>query len=210
MTLNLAMAMLVKDPPMERLVQQIDFMSSIVSQFVIVDTGSRKEDLNKIVRMNKAPFGSPAVKVLMREWRNDFAWARNEALSSINRAWTLVLDPDELPSMAMMEHIRRVVTEDLDPLRAGYLYWTKDYYDGVEDPYAEYQWHVRLFRSGRGRFYRPLDELVELDGLPEQDSRGTHRLPKAPRDAYLIHSKSRDATLQSKALYADIASGVSK
>lgn len=207
MTLDLAMAMLVKNPPMERLVQQIDFMSSIVSQFVIVDTGSQPEDIQKMVRMNKAPFGLPAVKILQRPWENNFADARNHALSYINRAWTLVLDPDELPSMAMMQHIRDRVTADLDTDRAGYLYWTKDYYDGMEDPYAEYQWHVRLFRSGRGRFYRALDELVELDGFPEPDTRGTNRLPKAPRDAYLIHSKSRDATLESKALYATIAKG---
>lgn len=210
MTLDLAMAMLVRDPPMERLVQQIDFMSSIVSQFVIVDTGSRPEDIGKIVRLTRAPFGLPDVKVLQRPWGNDFAEARNYALPYIKRAWTLVLDPDELPSVAMMQHIRDHVEADRDPDRAGYLYWTKDYYDGVEDPYAEYQWHVRLFRSGRGRFYRALDELVELDGLPEHDTRGTSRLPKAPRDAYLIHSKSRDATLQSKALYANIAKGVSK
>lgn len=209
MTLNLAMAMLVKNPPLERLVQQMDFMSSIVSQFVIVDTGSDVETVMRLQQMNRFPLGLPEVNILIRPWENDFAKARNEALPHIKRDWTLILDPDELPSLAMMDHIRKTVVFEADPLRAGYLYWTKDYYDGLEDPYAEYQWHVRLFRSGRGRFYRALDELVELDGLPEPDTRGTHRLPKAPKNAYLIHSKSRDATLQSKALYADIAKGVS-
>ena len=201
MTLDLAMAMLVRNPPMERLVQQVDFMSSIVSQFVIVDTGSRPEDIVKMARLNEAPFGIPSVKILQRPWTNDFSEARNHALPYINRSWTLVLDPDELPSMAMMKHIRDVVTYTVDPDRAGYLYWTKDYYDGTEDPYAEYQWHVRLWRSGRGRFYRHLDELVELDGFTEDQTRGMYRLQKAPRDAYLIHSKGKDETEKSKELY---------
>ena len=198
MTLDLSVAMLVRNPPIERMVSLIDYMSVIASEFVIVDTGSTNEELQAMVQMNKAPWGLPKVLILQREWRDDFAWARNEGLDKVTREWTLVLDPDELPSMRMMEHIESVVEGDDPP--NGWLHWTKDYYAGLPDPPAEYQWHIRLFRSGHGKFYRALDELVEIDGLPEEKTRGI-LVFKAPKDAYLIHSKSKDATEASKQLY---------
>lgn len=205
MPLDLAVAMLVREPPIERLVALVDFMSAIASEVVIVDTGSCDADVQAMARMNKAPWGLPKVLVLKREWRDDFAWARNEGLDRVTRKWTLVLDPDEIPSMKMMEHIEDVVTANGSDTflgnSDGWLYWTKDFYGGRQDPPAEYQWHVRLFRTGVGRFYRPLDELVSLGGTPEHDTRGTPRLPKAPKEAYLIHSKDSDAASRSRELY---------
>lgn len=132
MTLDLSVAMLVREPPIERLVALIDYMSVIASEFVIVDTGSSTETLQAMAMMNKAPWGLPKVLILQREWRDDFAWARNEGLDKVTRKWTLILDPDELPSFKMMEHIRHVVTnpnESLDmievharaPLRAMWM-----------------------------------------------------------------------------------------
>lgn len=204
MTLDLSVAMLVRDPPMDRLAMLVDYMSSVASEFVIVDTGSSREDLQKMVLFNKAPWGLPKVTILPREWKDDFAWARNEALPYITRSWTLILDPDELPSRGMVNELERIVNGPIDGQATGYLFFTRDYYDGRLDPPAEYQWHVRLFKSGRGRFYRALDELVALDGRPEHETRGTPALPKAPKGAYLIHSKAGSAVEQSQRLYERI------
>lgn len=204
MTLDLSVAMLVREPPIERLVALIDYMSVLASEFVIVDTGSSPETIQAMVAMNRAPWSLPKVLVIQREWRDDFAWARNEGLDRVTRKWTLVLDPDELPSFKMMEHIRAAVE---DGGGTAYLHYTKDYYGGIADPPAEYQWHIRLFKSASGRFYRKLDELVALDGKPEHETRDTLLCPKAPKEAYLIHSKSIDATSKSKELYGRLRAG---
>jgi Glycosyl transferase family 2 len=205
MTLDLSVAMLVRNPPLDRLVTLIDYMSAVASEFVIVDTGSTDEELQAMVRMNKAPWGLPKVLILQREWRDDFAWARNEGLDRVTRKWTLVLDPDELPNFQMMEHIKDVLTESDSGRQivteAGWLHLAVNYTGGIRDPFQEFHWHVRLFRTGRGRFYRPLDELVSLDGLPEHETRGTYRLHKAPRESYIIHSKDRDSAERSRQTY---------
>jgi glycosyltransferase involved in cell wall biosynthesis len=193
--------MLVRNPPMDRLAQQVEYMSAVASEFIIVDTGSSDYDLETMNEWNKHPFGLPKVAIIRRPWKDDFAWARNEALPFVTRSWTLILDPDELPSLFLMEFIRDTVTSGGDPRAIGYLVYTPDYYNGRRDPYYEYQWHVRLFRSGRGRWYRALDELVELDGRGEHETRGTILLPKAPPDATLIHSKGGPYIEQSNVLY---------
>ncbi len=201
--LDLTVALLVRNPPLERLVQQMDYMSSIASEFIIVDTGSTNEELQAMAAMNRAPFGLPKVKIIRREWRDDFAWARNEGLPFVTRKWTLHLDPDELPNIAMMNHIEDVVlTEDE---ANGYQYFSVNYFNGIREPEQGFHWHVRLFRSGHGRWYRALDELVSLDGRPESETRGTVTLPKAPKDAYFIHSKHSDAIKKSEELYARMA-----
>jgi glycosyltransferase involved in cell wall biosynthesis len=202
MTLDLSVAMLVRNPPIDRLATLADYMSAIASEFVIVDTGSSREEIEAMASWNKAPFGLPKVSILRREWRDDFSWARNEGLDAVTRKWTLILDPDEIPSTAMVQHISRVVRGELDSGSVlGWLYFTRNYTAGKLDPEYEFHWHVRLFQTGRGRFYRSLDELVALDGLYEPETRGTPVLPKAPRNAYLIHSKSSDDARKSAAVY---------
>jgi len=176
-------------------------MKETASEFVIVDTGSDIETIQAMARWNKAPFGLPKITIIRAPWRDDFAAARNIGVDACTRKWTLILDPDELPSLPMVIDIRRVVTTNDQPEALGWLYFTRNFSAGILDPEQEFHWHVRLFRTGKGRFYRALDELVQLDGAPELDTRGTPRLPKAPKACYLIHSKSSDAIEQSQRLY---------
>lgn len=200
MVLDLTVALLVRNPPMERLVAQIDYMSAVASEFIIVDTGSSDHDLQAMAALNKSPFGLPKVKLVRREWRDDFAWARNEGLPHVTRKWTLHLDPDELPNVKMMEYIRDVVT--LDTTKAlGITFFSVNYFNGFREAEQGFHWHLRMFRSGHGRWYRALDELVALDGRPEHDTRGTATVLKAPKDAYFIHSKDGHAIEQSERLY---------
>ena len=58
-----------------------------VDEINVVDTGST----DRTVEIARS-FGA---KVISREWRNDFGWARNESLALATRRWTLVLDADE-------------------------------------------------------------------------------------------------------------------
>ena len=62
----------------------------------------------------------------------------------------------------------------------------------MQGPEWEEHWHCRLFRRSSGVWYKPVHEQVMLDGLPEPATRGTPLLPKAPKSAYLIHSRMED------------------
>lgn len=194
--------MLVRNPPIDRLAMLIDYMSAIVPEVVIVDTGSTREELQAMASWNRHPFGTPKIVLLRREWRDDFAWARNEGLDAATRKWVLHLDPDELPTRLMVEHIARSAAQpDGSGGPDGWLYLARNYFNGIEEPFQEFHWHVRLFKRGSGRFYRALDELVSLRGLGEHETRGTNLLPKAPRGAYFIHSKAGVAIENAERLY---------
>lgn len=62
-------------------------VASVADEIVVVDTGSTDRTI-EIARS----FGAI---VLEREWRDDFAWARNEALAHASKRWILNLDADE-------------------------------------------------------------------------------------------------------------------
>jgi hypothetical protein len=192
---TLGAAWLVRDPPLDRMALLVDYLEPVVSEHVIVDTGSDERSI--------AVMESWGTTVLRREWRDDFGWARNQALP-LSTDWTLIVDPDELPSLGMMEHLR---TLDLAPPETlAYLYWTRNYWTGELGPAMEMHWHVRAFRSQVGRFYRPIHELVELRvgnrWMAEGVTRDTVVCPKAPKSAYLIHSKGDKAIARSDAQYA--------
>ena len=83
---GISLCMIVKNE--ERfLAECLDSVKGLVDEINIVDTGSTDRTV-EIAR-------SYGANVAFREWRNDFAWARNEALAMATRRWTLVLDADE-------------------------------------------------------------------------------------------------------------------
>jgi glycosyltransferase involved in cell wall biosynthesis len=84
--IGISLCMIVKNE--ERfLAECLASVKDIVDEINIVDTGSTDRTV-EIAR----EFGA---NVIFREWRNDFAWARNEAIRMATRRWTLVLDADE-------------------------------------------------------------------------------------------------------------------
>ena len=83
---GISLCMIVKNE--ERfLAECLASVKDVVDEINIVDTGST----DRTVEIARS-FGA---NVIVREWRNDFAWARNEALRMATRRWTLVLDADE-------------------------------------------------------------------------------------------------------------------
>lgn len=61
--------------------------AAVVDEICIVDTGSTDRTIEIAQR-----FGA---KIERREWRDDFAWARNEAIAMATKRWILMLDADE-------------------------------------------------------------------------------------------------------------------
>ena len=78
--------MIVKNE--ERFLEQcLRSVVDVVDEIIIVDTGSTDRTI-EIARS----FGATVIE---REWRNDFAWARNQSIEPATRRWILFLDADE-------------------------------------------------------------------------------------------------------------------
>lgn len=199
--------MLVRDPEIDRLAALLRFVRPIVSD-VVISVDDRTDPATCAVMA-----AWPDVRLVPITWTADFSVARNAALPHCQGDWTLILDPDELPSLELCDFLGQV---DRAPRGAalGYLFWTVNYWGGVEGPPEPYHWHCRLFRTGMGRFYRPIHELVELAiyggaaYLPENETRDTPMLPAAPSQAILIHSKSAAAISRDDATYATYGESV--
>ena len=97
---GLSLCMIVKNE--ERfLAECLASVRDVVDELNIVDTGSS----DRTVEIARS-FGA---NVIFREWRSDFAWARNQSLAMATKRWTLVLDADEeiVPdSLALLRAIR--------------------------------------------------------------------------------------------------------
>lgn len=189
-------AFLVKDPPIDRLALLIEYLRPIVSDVVVVvDDRTAAETIETMSAWRD-------VTLVPFRWVDDFSAARNAALPYCRGDWVLHLDPDEMPTAAMLDFLRMVDAvpqPDTDwqgsryPGPRGYLFFTESWYDGQKAPEWEEHWHCRLFRRTAGAWYRRVHELVLLDAMPESRTRGTPLLPKAPRAAFLIHSRMNDA-----------------
>jgi glycosyltransferase involved in cell wall biosynthesis len=171
---------------------------------VVVDDRTRDEDARAVESMG--------TELVSFTWIDDFSSARKVALPYCHGDWILHLDPDELPSAAMLAFLAmvdrsewRASTEwesNVYPDPRGYLFLARGYIDGQRGAEVEPDWHCRLFRRDRGTWYKPLHEQVALEGRSESETRGTPWLPKAPRAAYFIHSKASGQQDADLALYA--------
>lgn len=83
---GISLCMIVKNE--ERFLEQcLRSVADVVDEIIVVDTGSNDRTI-EIARS----FGATVVE---REWRNDFAWARNESIALATKRWILFLDADE-------------------------------------------------------------------------------------------------------------------
>jgi tetratricopeptide (TPR) repeat protein len=126
-----------------------------VDEICIVDTGSTDGTIAIAQR-----YGA---RIERREWRNDFAWARNEALAMATRRWILVLDADEIIRPESHEALRTLRTVPASTVGL----WVRCY--NIVDDYkgTGASSHVisRIFpTSPRVRYRSPIHEFITLDG----------------------------------------------
>lgn len=190
--MTVTLAMLVLDPPLDRMAALIEVVRPVISDaVVVVDDRTSQGAVDAMSTWRD-------VTLTTFRWVDDFAAARNAALPHARGDWILHLDPDELPSDAMLHFIEAVDAGEWEDREyegfvyyapRGYLFWTVAYTNGYQATTVEHDWHCRLFRREHGQWYKPVHEQVALDGRPEFVTRGSPILPKAPSGAYLIHSK---------------------
>ena len=79
-------------------------MAGLADEVVVVDTGSTDG--------TQAIAASAGARVNQADWRDDFAWARNESLDRCTGDWILVLDADERLDRQAFSVIRRAMREE--------------------------------------------------------------------------------------------------
>jgi hypothetical protein len=191
---------MVLNPPIDRLALLVEYLRPYVNEFVIVDTGSSHEDIETMASWSTE---AAPVRIFCEPFVN-FSETRNKGIERHEYEWTLHLDPDELPNALMLSHIVWATKDGAEqfPQAQGWLYWTVNFWGGRLGVEKEYHWHTRLFKTEGGQFYKPVHEQVRLYGKEESETRNTSFLPKAPKAAYLIHSKPGDVIERDDALYA--------
>ncbi len=153
-----------------------------VDEINVVDTGST----DRTVEIARS-FGA---NVIEREWRNDFAWARNEAVAMATRRWTLVLDADEEMVPESVPLLRALGQTPAD-LSAIYL----QIQNAVEDESgAATMTHylTRIFpTTPRIRYKNVIHENLALDD-------GALELPAVMSTVRIVHKGYTKAVLEGK------------
>ena len=167
---TLSLCMIVKNEQ-RNIVRCLSSVKAAVDEIIVVDTGStdRTKDL-------AAVFGAKVHDAL---WNDDFAEARNIALSKASGDWILVLDADEAVSAADAKRLRSLPGKaENSKTPAGWLVTTRTYSDDMtlegwtanDGTYgsdeAAMGWFpsakVRLFRNDpRIRYEGAVHEMVE-------------------------------------------------
>ena len=151
---GLSLCMIVKNE--ERfLAQCLRSIADVADEICVVDTGST----DRTVEIAKS-FGA---RVTAREWRNDFAWARNEAISLATRRWIIMLDADEELTPESKAALQKLKSAPADTTGAWVRCHNKaDDYGGTG---AMSHALVRVFPNNeRIRFRGMIHEFVTLDG----------------------------------------------
>ncbi len=146
--------MIVKNE--ERFLEQcLQSIAGVVDEINVVDTGSTDKTVEIAER-----FGA---RVIHREWRNDFAWARNEAVSMATKRWVMMLDADEelVPeSRALLQTLR-----DVPAFLTGLWIRCFNLVDDYKGTGASSHALTRIFpNSPRLRYVSPIHEYVTTDG----------------------------------------------
>jgi len=109
-----------------------------------------------------------------------------------------------------LEHVDWVLN-NATPQQKGVLYLAQNFWGGRKElQILPSDWHVRMFRTRLGEWYKPVHEQVKIEGQAESVTRSTATMITAPNDAYFINSKPADAIERSNALYQFIGEGADK
>lgn len=153
---GISLCMIVRDE--ERfLAECLASVQGVVDEINVVDTGSTDATPEIAAR-----FGA---RVERRLWRDDFAWARNEALALATRRWILVLDADE---RLVPESARELVALRTTPAHlCGLWVRCRNLVDDFKGTGAMTNALVRVFPNHpRLRYRNAVHEFVCLDGSP--------------------------------------------
>ncbi len=130
-------------------------VQGVVDEICIVDTGSTDGTV--------AIAESFGARVKHVTWRDDFAWARNQALEMATGAWIFVLDADE--RLAPESRIQLRGVRGMKPAGEGLWIRCRNYTDAERENVASTNAIVRVFPNDPAIRYRgTLHEFVVREG----------------------------------------------
>ena len=118
---RLALSMIVRNAA-ELLPACLESVRGVVDEMVIADTGSTDETIEAATK-----FGARVISI---PWTDDFAEARNRALSEAKSDWVLVLDADEQLDVAAAQEIPSLLANHLAD---AYQVTIRNYVQSFED-----------------------------------------------------------------------------
>ena len=146
---KLSLCMIVKNEA-HRLQNCLNSVKQVADEIIIVDTGSTDQTV-KIAKRNTS-------KVYYFQWCDDFAQARNYALSKANREWILVLDADEVLLPSAVSLIQPIVNKPNNIIAVNLVR------QEVGNNQAPYSLVCRLFRNRSDlRFTGVYHEQIDQD-----------------------------------------------
>ena len=171
MTQGISLCMIVKNEE-DWVAKAVSSVISIVSEVIIVDTGSTDRTLERVEVF------SP--KIIHSEWQDHFGNARNISLAAASQPWILVLDADECIAASDLKKLETAMSGSNDGYsltQRNYVYqnhvcgWepnTSDYEEGRPYPGFVDNPLIRFFRNDpKLRFQGAVHEIVDSTRLPE-------------------------------------------
>ncbi|MGC8464388.1 MAG: glycosyltransferase family 2 protein [Acidimicrobiales bacterium] len=122
---------------------------ALVDEVVLFDTGS--QDATVAIAQELG------AKVQVIPWRDNFAWARNQALSHCRGKWILWLDADE-EVRGDRDELRRYLFEQSDEVETYGIRIRNEVGSGLDTP--TYHRAARLFRRSEGAWHGSLHEMI--------------------------------------------------
>lgn len=110
---TLTIAMIVKNEA-KNIRAAIESFRPIAEEIIVYDTGST-DGTQAILDALAAELGASCrLKWFQGEWRNDFAWARNESIAKATCAWILWMDADDRLPPDQIANFRKLKTAPMD------------------------------------------------------------------------------------------------
>lgn len=162
-------------------------VQSIANEIIVVDSGSTDNTLAIAARFN--------ARIFSIEWRNDYAWARNQAIAQCQCNWIFFLDADEY--LQHPAQLARIIRQTRNKAVGGYLIERTDIYRHKENGLVIHYpvGLVRLFRNHQGYAY--VGSVHEQINTAITDKGHQIRIVKKAHIVHQVHMSS-DAFLQSK------------
>lgn len=148
--MQISLCMIVKDEE-EYIEQCLNSVKDLVSEIIIVDTGST--DKTKVISKKFTDL------IFDYKWENDFAKARNYSISKATKDWILFLDADEILLPSSFDIIKTAILSEKNKVFAGKI--ESVYSDGRKTLH----YISRLFENYKYIFkYRLHEQLFKLGG----------------------------------------------
>lgn len=160
----------------------ISSVRAYVEEIDVYDTGSTDGTPWVVERLASAT-GGAAIRLVRGEWRDSFAWAREQSFAMASPAvtWLLYLDADE--EIVGASELPAIVREAPTEADLVVFYWDIDR-DAGGNTVAEL-WRDRMVRQGRGFRWRGAAHTALVP--PERHTPVTHVVPR--ERAWFVHHR---------------------